>query len=90
MAPTPTRQLTYNYLLPVNSWLLLNPSALCCDWTMGTVPLVDSLLDMRNLATVLFYVVVVRLVVVALDVRSRRSRAVLLVCTSTLQCCWYA
>ncbi|KAK2842695.1 hypothetical protein Q5P01_012895 [Channa striata] len=52
---TPTRQLTFNYLLPVNAWLLLNPSELCCDWTMGTIPLVESLLDMRNLATLMFY-----------------------------------
>ncbi|XP_022602005.1 transmembrane and TPR repeat-containing protein 3 isoform X3 [Seriola dumerili] len=55
VSPTPTRQLTFNYLLPVNAWLLLNPSELCCDWTMGTIPLVESLLDLRNLATLLFY-----------------------------------
>ncbi|KAK1888509.1 Protein O-mannosyl-transferase TMTC3, partial [Dissostichus eleginoides] len=51
----PTRQLTFNYLLPLNAWLLLNPSELCCDWTMGTIPLVESVLDLRNLATLLFY-----------------------------------
>ncbi|XP_061531861.1 protein O-mannosyl-transferase TMTC3 isoform X1 [Phycodurus eques] len=56
VSPTPTRQLTFNYLLPVNAWLLLNPSELCCDWTMGTIPLVESALDQRNLATLLFYV----------------------------------
>ncbi|XP_077373352.1 protein O-mannosyl-transferase TMTC3 [Festucalex cinctus] len=55
VSPTPTRQLTFNYLLPVNAWLLLNPSELCCDWTMGTIPLVESALDQRNLATLLFY-----------------------------------
>ncbi|XP_071313290.1 protein O-mannosyl-transferase TMTC3 isoform X1 [Trachinotus anak] len=55
VSPTPTRQLTFNYLLPVNAWLLLNPSELCCDWTMGTIPLVESLLDLRNLATLVFY-----------------------------------
>lgn len=47
--------MTFNYLLPVNAWLLLNPSELCCDWTMGTIPLVESFLDLRNLATLLFY-----------------------------------
>ncbi|XP_041853738.1 protein O-mannosyl-transferase TMTC3 isoform X3 [Melanotaenia boesemani] len=56
VSPTPTRQLTFNYLLPVNAWLLLNPSELCCDWTMGTIPLVESLIDLRNLATLVFYV----------------------------------
>ncbi|KAI1888583.1 hypothetical protein AGOR_G00186660 [Albula goreensis] len=55
VSPTPTRQLTFNYLLPVNAWLLLNPSELCCDWTMGTIPLVESLLDIRNIATLAFY-----------------------------------
>lgn len=55
VSPTPTRQLTFNYLLPLNAWLLLNPSELCCDWTMGTIPLVESPLDPRNLATLAFY-----------------------------------
>ncbi|XP_043943799.1 protein O-mannosyl-transferase TMTC3 [Protopterus annectens] len=55
VSPTPARQLTFSYLLPVNSWLLLNPSELCCDWTMGTIPLVESLLDVRNLATLAFF-----------------------------------
>ncbi|XP_055629787.1 protein O-mannosyl-transferase Tmtc3-like [Toxorhynchites rutilus septentrionalis] len=51
VASTPTRQLTYNYLASVNLWLLLFPCDLCCDWTMGTVPLVESFSDPRNLAT---------------------------------------
>ncbi|XP_013873074.1 transmembrane and TPR repeat-containing protein 3 [Austrofundulus limnaeus] len=55
VSPSPTRQMTFNYLLPVNAWLLLNPSELCCDWTMGTISLVESFLDLRNLATVMFY-----------------------------------
>ncbi|XP_066505392.1 protein O-mannosyl-transferase TMTC3 [Hoplias malabaricus] len=55
VSSSPARQLTFNYLLPVNGWLLLNPSELCCDWTMGTIPLVESVLDTRNLATVAFY-----------------------------------
>ena len=42
-AGSPARQLTYNYLLTVNWGLLLSPSSLCCDWTMNTVPLVNSL-----------------------------------------------
>lgn len=57
VASTPTRQLTYNYLLAVNSWLLLYPMNLLCDWTMGTIPLVQSFLDVRNLATIAFYVI---------------------------------
>lgn len=51
----PQRHLTYNYLLPLNFWLLLCPSWLCCDWTMGTVPTVDGFLDPRNVLTLGFY-----------------------------------
>lgn len=55
VADTPSRQLTYNYLLAVNLWLVLFPCELCCDWTMGTIPLVESLADARNLVTVSTY-----------------------------------
>ncbi len=54
-ADAPAKQLTFNYLLSVNVWLLLNPCDLCCDWTMDTVPLVRSVTDWRNLCTILTY-----------------------------------
>ena len=47
-----TRFLTYSYLCAVNLWLLFCPSCLCFDWSMGSIPLVDTLSDLRNLATV--------------------------------------
>ena len=46
-----TRFLTYSYLCALNFWLLLCPSRLCYDWSMGSIPLVESLNDPRNLAT---------------------------------------
>lgn len=55
VAPTPIRQLSYNYLVSLNAWLLLFPCDLCCDWTMGTVPLVSSFADSRNAATLAVY-----------------------------------
>ena len=55
VAPTPVRQLHYNYLLFLNSWLLLFPFRLCCDWAMGSIPLITGLTDPRNLLTILFY-----------------------------------
>ncbi|GFY38254.1 protein O-mannosyl-transferase TMTC3 [Trichonephila inaurata madagascariensis] len=55
VSASPTRQLTYNYLLAVNAWLLLFPCHLCCDWTMSTVPLVESFWDVRNVATIVLY-----------------------------------
>ena len=60
-APTPTKQLTFSYLLSVNAWLLLAPAQLLCDWTMGTVPLVLSLADPRNLATLVLFVILAHL-----------------------------
>ena len=49
--PHPNRQLHWSYLSFVNFWLLLNPSFLCADWTMGTISLITSITDPRNLAT---------------------------------------
>ena len=48
----PVKQLTWMYLIALNALLLIFPSDLCCDWTMGTVPLVETLADPRNLATI--------------------------------------
>lgn len=50
-----TRTLTYNFLPAANFWLMLCPRVLSFDWSMEAVPLVESLSDMRNLATAGFY-----------------------------------
>lgn len=81
VSPTPTRQMTFNYLLPVNAWLLLNPSELCCDWTMGTIPLVESFLDLRNLATLLFYTCLTLLAHHSLRHRHGSAKTVIMVRT---------
>nr|CAB3267131.1 transmembrane and TPR repeat-containing protein 3 [Phallusia mammillata] len=60
-AEFPARHLTLNYLLPVNTWLLLNPSNLLCDWTMGTIPLITSFTDVRNIATIMFWFIFITL-----------------------------
>ncbi|XP_069759228.1 protein O-mannosyl-transferase TMTC1 isoform X2 [Narcine bancroftii] len=49
-----TRFLTYSYLLTFNAWLLLAPITLCYDWQVGSIPLVESLWDGRNMATAVF------------------------------------
>ncbi|XP_022702000.1 transmembrane and TPR repeat-containing protein CG4050-like isoform X2 [Varroa jacobsoni] len=46
----PYRQLTFAYLAAFNFGILLFPFRLCCDWTMGSIPLV-GVTDPRNLAT---------------------------------------
>ena len=62
VSSTPTKQLTFGYLIGVNAWLLLHPCDLICDWTMGTIPLIDSFLDARNMSTVLTIVFVMALI----------------------------
>uniref|UniRef100_H3CJ21 dolichyl-phosphate-mannose--protein mannosyltransferase n=1 Tax=Tetraodon nigroviridis TaxID=99883 RepID=H3CJ21_TETNG len=58
-----TRILTYSYLLSFNAWLLLVPAVLCYDWQVGSIPLVESLADLRNGATVLLALVILTLCV---------------------------
>ena len=48
-----TRVLSYSYLPCLNLLLLLLPSSLCCDWTMGSVPLITSPHDPRTLSILL-------------------------------------
>lgn len=55
------RTLTYSYLLSFNAWLLLAPIVLCYDWQVGSIPLVESVVDLRNLATMLMAVLMVSL-----------------------------
>lgn len=78
VAATPTRQLTYNYLLAANTWMLLFPCNLCCDWTMGTIPLVDSVWDSRNLATLAVYAAGAKMAHVAFVAPSRHAKVVIM------------
>ena len=50
-----SRLLTFLFLPAFNFRLLLCPSTLSYDWSMNSIPLVESLLDARNLATLAFY-----------------------------------
>ncbi|XP_040828200.1 protein O-mannosyl-transferase TMTC1 isoform X1 [Ochotona curzoniae] len=52
-----TRFLTYSYLLAFNVWLMLAPVTLCYDWQVGSIPLVETIWDTRNLATLLLALV---------------------------------
>ncbi|XP_029969777.1 protein O-mannosyl-transferase TMTC1 isoform X2 [Salarias fasciatus] len=56
-----TRMLTYSFLLSFNAWLLLAPVVLCYDWQVGSIPLVESLGDARNAATLLLAAVMLAL-----------------------------
>ncbi|XP_046569309.1 protein O-mannosyl-transferase TMTC4-like [Haliotis rubra] len=48
--------LNYNYIYAINTWLLLNPWWLCCDWSMGCIPVITSLADPRILAVIVLWV----------------------------------
>ena len=50
-----TRTLTFHHLLALNFWLLICPRILSFDWSMNSIPLVESLTDSRNLSTIAFY-----------------------------------
>ncbi|CAH2092208.1 unnamed protein product [Euphydryas editha] len=69
-ASPPARHLTFAYLPALNAWLLTLPEALCCDWTMGTVALVRSWRDPRNLATLALATTLIAGAIHALRTRS--------------------
>ncbi|KAA0197649.1 Transmembrane and TPR repeat-containing protein 3 [Fasciolopsis buskii] len=50
-----TRRLTHCYLIPVNLLLLLLPSGLCADWTVGSLRLIREWTDPRNGCTVVAF-----------------------------------
>ncbi|KAJ0175478.1 hypothetical protein K1T71_008637 [Dendrolimus kikuchii] len=55
-----TRLFTFLYLPVFNFYLLLYPFQLSFDWSMESIPRIRSLADKRNLATILFYVLLMR------------------------------
>ncbi|GAB6018796.1 transmembrane and tetratricopeptide repeat containing 1 [Chamberlinius hualienensis] len=57
-----TRFLTYAYLLAFNAWLLLGPITMSYDWQLGSIPLVETLWDIRNVSTVLLAVLLLLLI----------------------------
>jgi hypothetical protein len=78
VADSPARQLTYNYLISINLWLLLFPCELCCDWTMGTVAIVESIYDYRNLFTLLTFVGVGGLLWIAVRAECKQMTSVVI------------
>ncbi|XP_078529890.1 protein O-mannosyl-transferase TMTC1 [Lissotriton helveticus] len=74
-----TRFLTYSYLLAFNTWLLLAPITLCYDWQVGSIPLIESIWDARNLATLLLLLVMVLLSLHCLSAFKRQEHKEVLV-----------
>ena len=44
--------LNYNYLYFINAWILVNPWWLCFDWSMGCIPVINSIYDWRLLLVI--------------------------------------
>jgi hypothetical protein len=55
--------LSFSNIYSLNAWLLLSPSTLCCDWSLGSVPLVTEVADPRNLWSILLFVTLLSLTV---------------------------
>ncbi|XP_068133728.1 protein O-mannosyl-transferase TMTC1 isoform X2 [Hyperolius riggenbachi] len=72
-----TRFLTFSYLLAFNAGLLLAPITLCYDWQVGSIPLVHSLWDRRNLETLVLFVVLLCLSLHCSTTRKSGHREVL-------------
>ncbi|CAH8603539.1 unnamed protein product [Dicrocoelium dendriticum] len=77
-APTLIRRLTYLYLIPVNLWLLFCPSGLCVDWTLSSLPLITGWMDPRNCLTLVAFLGLALLFVMALNPNSSREQSVIL------------
>eukprot|EP00961_Rhodomonas_salina_P048269 647893-Rhodomonas_salina.1 len=50
-----TKAMTWNYLAAYNAYLLFNPSILRADYSHGTIPVIETQQDLRNLATAIFW-----------------------------------
>ncbi|XP_075458392.1 protein O-mannosyl-transferase TMTC1 isoform X2 [Ascaphus truei] len=74
-----TRFLTYSYLLAFNVWLLLAPITLCYDWQVGSIPLIHSIWDRRNVATLLLLGILISLGMHCLTASKRLEHRELLV-----------
>lgn len=48
--------LTYNYIYFINVLILIWPQWLCFDWSMGCIPLIETILDVRILLIILFWI----------------------------------
>ncbi|KAG7158886.1 O-mannosyl-transferase TMTC1-like 1 [Homarus americanus] len=70
--------LTFWYLPVFNAWLLLCPWTLAHDWQMGSIPLITSFIDARNIASLLFYAALLLILRAGCLMKGQEGRAVLL------------
>ena len=69
--------LNYNYLYALNAWILVHPWWLCCDWSMGCIPVIKSIFDPRVLGAVAFWAVIGALLFTSFSGSFTRDRRIL-------------
>lgn len=83
-----SRLMTFCYLAAFNWWLLLCPSTLSHDWQMGSIPLVTSMGDVRNILTFLTFFIIILLSYRALmDFEVSFRFVVCILCVSVFASC---
>lgn len=63
-----TRLFTFLFLPAFNSYLLLFPRRLSYDWSMDAIPPISRLCDPRNILSFLFYVIILRRILLSLHI----------------------
>ncbi|XP_023344917.1 transmembrane and TPR repeat-containing protein CG4050 [Eurytemora carolleeae] len=79
-----SRTLSYLVLPAYNIGLLLCPANLCCDWTMGSISLITSISDLRNLLTLFLGAYLVHTALIIF--KSERSDCLPLLVSMSLLC----
>lgn len=68
----------------VNLRLLFLPNDLCCDWTMGTIPLVESIIDPRNIGTLVAYGMIFGLLTTSVLTKNRQLSIIIIISLALL------
>lgn len=63
------RILSFSNIYTFNAWLLFYPFNLCCDWSLGSIPLVYQWEDIRNIASIILYLCIALLAIVVLKTK---------------------
>ncbi|XP_063837298.1 protein O-mannosyl-transferase TMTC4-like [Ostrinia nubilalis] len=62
---------TYNYIYFINFLILIWPQWLCCDWSMGCIPLIKKVTDVRLLFILLLYAYAIALLVAIFEIKNK-------------------
>ena len=57
------RILSFSNIYVWNILLLIFPSSLCCDWSLGSLPTIEALYDVRNIWSLILYIALGLLIV---------------------------